>query len=58
MHPFRVNGDRIRITPAEGELSAYFQEVKRRARMTNTMYQEIVLPLLREREARPCEAGG
>jgi hypothetical protein len=51
MHPFRVDGDRIRITPAEGELSAYFEEVKRRGRMTNTMYREIVLPLLREREA-------
>jgi hypothetical protein len=58
MHPFRVGGDRIRITPSEGELSAYFEEVKRRVRMTNTMYQENVLPWLREREAAAARQEG
>jgi hypothetical protein len=51
MHPFRVRGDRIRITPGEGELAVYLEEVRSRACMTNTMYREIVLPVLREREA-------
>ena len=58
LHPFRVGGDRIRITPAEGELSAYFEEVKRRARMTNTMYQQAVLPMLRERQATAARQQG
>ena len=42
----------------EGELSAYFEEVKRRARMTNTMYQETVLPTLRERQATAARQEG